>query len=99
MSLPAGVGSGSVSLFLPLGEAVKAPGGRTLMPRPKGGRGKLTHYPGLRGVLMDIEGTTTAIAFVYEVLFPYAAVRLAETCARRAAEPEVAWAIARLREG
>ena len=53
---------------------------------------------GARGVLMDIEGTTTAIAFVYEVLFPYAAARLAETCARRAAEPEVAWAIARLRE-
>ena len=53
---------------------------------------------GVRGVLMDIEGTTTAIAFVYEVLFPYAAARLAETCARRAAEPEVAWAIARLRE-
>ena len=58
----------------------------------------MTHYPGVRGVLMDIEGTTTAIAFVYEVLFPYAAARLAETCARRAAEPEVAWAIARLRE-
>jgi enolase-phosphatase E1 len=53
---------------------------------------------GVRGVLMDIEGTTTAIAFVYEVLFPYAAARLADTCARRAAEPEVAWAIARLRE-
>jgi enolase-phosphatase E1 len=53
---------------------------------------------GVRGVLMDIEGTTTAIAFVYEVLFPYAAARLAATCARRGAEPEVAWAIARLRE-
>jgi enolase-phosphatase E1 len=53
---------------------------------------------GVRGVLMDIEGTTTAIAFVYEVLFPYAAARLAATCAQRAAEPEVAWAIARLRE-
>jgi len=49
-------------------------------------------------VLMDIEGTTTAIAFVYEVLFPYAAARLAATCAQRAAEPEVAWAVARLRD-
>jgi enolase-phosphatase E1 len=53
---------------------------------------------GVRGVLMDIEGTTTAIAFVYDVLFPYAAARLAATCAQRAAEPEVARAIARLRE-
>ncbi len=50
-----------------------------------------------RGVLIDVEGTTTAIAFVYEVLFPYAAARLASICARRAAEPEVAAAIARLR--
>jgi enolase-phosphatase E1 len=53
---------------------------------------------GVGGVLMDIEGTTTAIAFVYEVLFPYAAARLDATCVRRAAEPEVAGAIARLRE-
>lgn len=53
---------------------------------------------GVRGVLLDIEGTTTAIAFVYEVLFPYAAARLKATCAGRAGEPEVAEAIARLRE-
>jgi enolase-phosphatase E1 len=26
----------------------------------------------MRGILLDIEGTTTSIAFVYEVLFPYA---------------------------
>jgi enolase-phosphatase E1 len=26
----------------------------------------------MRGILLDIEGTTTPIAFVYEVLFPYA---------------------------
>jgi enolase-phosphatase E1 len=30
-----------------------------------------------RGILLDIEGTTTAIEFVYEVLFPYARERMA----------------------
>jgi enolase-phosphatase E1 len=52
---------------------------------------------GVRGVLVDIEGTTTAISFVYETLFPYAAARLEATCAGRAAEPRVAAAIALLR--
>jgi enolase-phosphatase E1 len=32
----------------------------------------------IRAVLLDIEGTTTPIAFVHEVLFPYARARLAE---------------------
>ena len=27
---------------------------------------------GVRGVVLDIEGTTTPISFVYDVLFPYA---------------------------
>ncbi len=40
---------------------------------------------GTRAVLTDIEGTTTPVAFVYEVLFPYAAARL-EGFAARAAE-------------
>jgi enolase-phosphatase E1 len=53
---------------------------------------------GIGGLLLDVEGTTTAIAFVYDVLFPYAAARLEATCARRAAEPEVARAISRLRQ-
>jgi enolase-phosphatase E1 len=52
---------------------------------------------GIRGVLLDIEGTTTAIAFVYEQLFPFAEARLDVTCARRAGEPEIAAAIAQLR--
>lgn len=30
----------------------------------------------IRGILLDIEGTTTPAAFVYDVLFPYAAKRL-----------------------
>jgi enolase-phosphatase E1 len=35
------------------------------------------HDRGIRVVLLDIEGTTTPMAFVYEVLFPYARARLA----------------------
>jgi enolase-phosphatase E1 len=31
---------------------------------------------GVRGVLLDIEGTTTPISFVYDVLFPYALTHL-----------------------
>ena len=31
----------------------------------------------MRGILLDIEGTTTPISFVYDVLFPYARRRLA----------------------
>lgn len=31
-----------------------------------------------RGILLDIEGTTTPISFVYDVLFPFARHRLAE---------------------
>jgi enolase-phosphatase E1 len=54
--------------------------------------------PRVRGVLMDVEGTTTSISFVYDVLFPYAATRLEAGCTERAAEPEVAAALARLRE-
>src|ERR1700730_6189756 len=37
-------GSGSVSLGLPLGEGPRLRGRMSLAPRPKGGRGKLTHY-------------------------------------------------------
>ena len=48
-------------------------------------------------VLTDIEGTTTSISFVYDVLFPYAAARLEEYCAQAAPGPELAEALARLR--
>jgi enolase-phosphatase E1 len=50
-----------------------------------------------RAVLTDIEGTTTSIAFVYDVLFPYAAARLETTCAARDPAPELREALARLR--
>src|SRR4051794_24539321 len=32
----------------------------------------MTSVPRIRGILLDIEGTTTPFAFVHEVLFPYA---------------------------
>ncbi|HEV7499735.1 MAG TPA: acireductone synthase [Vicinamibacteria bacterium] len=34
--------------------------------------------PGVRVVLLDVEGTTTSVSFVYDVLFPYARAHLAE---------------------
>jgi enolase-phosphatase E1 len=59
----------------------------------------------IKAVLTDIEGTTTSISFVYDVLFPYAAARLDEYLdedgGRRSdprPEPELAEALARLRQ-
>jgi enolase-phosphatase E1 len=52
---------------------------------------------GIGAVLTDIEGTTTSISFVYDVLFPYAGARLDEYCSRPDPEPELAEALARLR--
>jgi enolase-phosphatase E1 len=55
----------------------------------------------VEAVLLDIEGTTTSISFVYDVLFPYAAARLdaclEKSCARADPAPELAEALARLR--
>lgn len=42
-----------------------------------------------RGLLLDIEGTTTSIAFVYDTLFPYARRSLRAFLADHAADPEV----------
>lgn len=53
----------------------------------------MTVPPGVRGILLDIEGTTTPIAFVYEVLFPYARARLDAFCARSPSDPAVAEAV------
>ena len=33
-------------------------------------------YSGIRSILLDIEGTTTPVDFVYQVLFPYARARV-----------------------
>jgi len=46
----------------------------------------------MRHVLLDIEGTTTAISFVYDVLFPYAAKRLPTFIAERWSDAAVATA-------
>jgi enolase-phosphatase E1 len=49
-------------------------------------------------VVLDIEGTTSATAFVVDVLYPYARSRFAALLTERAGEPEVARAVARVRE-
>ena len=43
----------------------------------------------IRFILMDIEGTTTSIAFVHEVLFPYASEHLASFIQENVETPEV----------
>lgn len=49
-------------------------------------------------VLTDIEGTTTSISFVYDILFPYAAARLDDYCGRLDPDPALSAALARLRQ-
>lgn len=44
----------------------------------------------IRGILLDIEGTTSSVRFVYDVLFPYAKTHAAEFLDRRWGTPEVA---------
>jgi enolase-phosphatase E1 len=51
---------------------------------------------GFRGVLLDVEGTTSSVAFVYEVLFPYARRELADFLRRRWGEPDVTRACERI---
>lgn len=51
----------------------------------------------MTAVLLDIEGTTTAISFVFDVLFPYAAKAIPGFLRDHAARPEVAEAIALIR--
>ncbi len=51
----------------------------------------------MKAVLTDIEGTTTAIAFVKETLFPFAAAALDGFLAEHGAEPAVAALLAEVR--
>lgn len=51
----------------------------------------------IRAVLTDIEGTTSSISFVKDVLFPFARERLAAFVAARADDPVVASALAEAR--
>lgn len=52
----------------------------------------------MRAVLTDIEGTTTPLSFVVDVLFPFAKERLEDACASVRAGTETADAIRLLRE-
>lgn len=47
----------------------------------------------IKAVIVDIEGTTTPISFVHEVLFPFARERMAAFVADRKKDPEVARAL------
>lgn len=44
---------------------------------------------GVRGIVLDIEGTTTPVSFVYEVLFPFAHEHLAAYVASHAGDAEL----------
>jgi enolase-phosphatase E1 len=57
--------------------------------------GLRTHGIGL--VLLDIEGTTTPMSFVYDVLFPYARARLSTYLRTHASEDELRDVLATLR--
>jgi enolase-phosphatase E1 len=61
----------------------------------------LTGAPDARGVrafLLDIEGTTTPVAFVYDVLFPFARRELPGYLRAHAGDPQVRSALRDLRE-
>lgn len=64
-----------------------------LRSRPPGRRG-----PPLKVLLLDIEGTTTPVSFVTDVLFPYARERVLEFLRRRGDEPGVRDDLRRLEE-
>lgn len=50
----------------------------------------------IRAILLDVEGTTTPVRFVYEVLFPYARAHLREFLGQHGDEPGIGEAIERL---
>jgi enolase-phosphatase E1 len=52
----------------------------------------------ITGILLDIEGTTTPIDFVYKVLFPYARAHMGAFLGEHQLDEEVRAAIASLRE-
>jgi len=51
----------------------------------------------IKAILTDIEGTTSAVSFVFDVLFPYAAEHLPDFVLRHADEPQVAEQLAAVR--
>ncbi len=52
----------------------------------------------IRGLLLDIEGTTTPISFVYNVLFPFARAHVKDYLSRNLATEEVRLDVKRLQE-
>ena len=48
-------------------------------------------------IVTDIEGTTTSISFVHEVLFPYARQRMGEFLLNKSHEPDVSELVAKLK--
>ncbi len=54
--------------------------------------------PRIRGILLDIEGTTTPIAFVHEVLFPYALSEARDYLEEHFGSAELVEDVANLRE-
>ena len=52
----------------------------------------------IRGLLLDIEGTTTPIAFVYDVLFPFARAHVKRFLSQHLASHELRHDVERLRE-
>ncbi|MFJ9149637.1 acireductone synthase [Streptomyces sp. NPDC102270] len=55
------------------------------------------HYD-VDAVVLDIEGTTSATGFVVDVLYPYSRSRFAALLTERSGDPEVARAVAQVRE-
>ena len=51
----------------------------------------------IRSILLDIEGTTSSISFVYDVMFPYVREHLTEFLAKRWADEDVQKCVALLR--
>ena len=52
----------------------------------------------MQDILLDIEGTTSSVSFVHDVLFPYARARLGDFVAENADDPKVAAELARAKE-
>lgn len=55
-------------------------------------------YSDIRAILLDIEGTTTPIDFVFKKLFPFASERVADFLHGRFHEPEIEELLIQLRE-
>ena len=51
----------------------------------------------IKAILTDIEGTTSAVSFVFDVLFPYAAKHLPGFVREHAEDPEVAMQLGAVR--